>query len=266
MQISYPQLRNEIVEKNYATVSSSISMRKLELAAFHFMHLLESTEFKRVFAEKKIDPDNRSSRIGYFQKTTLKSYPTTTDFFHYNDYVEHYFREEFQNSSKEVETFFQLAREIYDESKYLMQKIILLFEKEFPGIYERFFPLDKKPYFYLRFLKYHPDPESDNLALGHYDRGGCTLALAESNTGLRIGKDQFQIVDVGHEAGEVLFIPGLMFPEITNSQLQPGWHDVIQRQDQYWSRDTARWSIVFFAGYTGMRNVHFEEAHTTKTS
>ncbi|MBI2572267.1 2OG-Fe(II) oxygenase family protein [Candidatus Woesearchaeota archaeon] len=263
MAFSYLKLKREIREKNYALVKSSISMQKLELGALYFLHLLESEEFKNNFAAVKIDPDNRSSRIGYFQKTTLKSYPTTTDFFHYNDFFENYFTTEVREANPQLKKFLELARQIYDESKYLMQQIILSFEKDFPEIHQRFFPIEKKPYFYLRFLKYHPDPDSTHLVLGHYDRGACTLALTESGPGLRIGKDEENLAYVEHDPHEVLFLPGLMFPEVTNGEFTPAWHDV-PNQEQCWDEKTARWSIVFFAGYSGMRNVHFEEAHTAK--
>ena len=59
-------------------------------------------------------------------------------------------------------------------------------------------------------------------------------------------------------------MPGLMFSEITSSPIKPIWHDVIKELNSGWSKDVARWSIVFFADYTDMRNVHFEEAHAIK--
>ena len=131
------------------------------------------------------------------------------------------------------------------------------FEKEFPGLYARFIVEDTHRRFYLRFLKYDTKGKGRFLARAHFDRGGATLAIAESAPGLRIGRNNSEtgilhLEEVSHEEHSAIFFPSYHFPRLTGPEFEPAWHDVTQSSDDQYSEDTARWAIVFFADVYGL--------------
>ena len=98
----------------------------------------------------------------------------------------------------------------------------------YPGLMDRFFT-EEEPHVLLRFIRYHWQESHENLAKPHYDAGSCTLAIAESEKGLRIGADQDTLKLIEHAPGEALFFLSSNFQRlVADATLKPAWHDVVQ--------------------------------------
>lgn len=145
-----------------------------------------------------------------------------------------------------------------------MLEVIHALNTAHPGLSEFFLPPDREPLILLRLLAYERMEPGDFLAKGHYDRGACTLAIAESAPGLRIGKAPEDLKEVTREPGTVLFFPGLILQESTGPELAPSWHDVIQKEEHVLNDKTARWAIVGFLGAWNQRNLSWQETHDPK--
>lgn len=252
-------IKKELREKNFTEVPFSLSKEELNKAATAFLEFLKLPEELKEKLHSRIREDDRGAQIGYRKKEQEYGDLDNKEYFHYNEYIEEEFKEFLEN--KEVNKFLKYAKIIYNESKETIRKIIKELDHEYPGIYRNFFPENKKPYFYLRFLKYNSTNKDIFLAKGHYDRGCCTLAIAESSPGLRIGKNDKEIYEVTHRENRVIFFPGKKLHEITSKVFRPAWHDVVQKGTNY-NKEVARWAIVFFADAKEMRITEYEEAHT----
>ena len=88
------------------------------------------------------------------------------------------------------------------------------------------------------------------------------MALAESAPGLRIGKDSESLRLVQRKDRLAIFMPGIHFPNLTNGDFVPAWHDAVSQDGD--TSSEARWAIVFFANAYRLRLPTFEEAHTPK--
>ena len=255
------KIKNELKERSYTEVQFNLPKEELNKAATAFLEFLKLPEELKEKIYFQIVPNNRGYKVGY--EKTQREYGDTDnkELFQYNEYAEEAFKE-LIDTKKEIAEFFKSTRKIYEEAKSVMDTIIKLFDKEFPGLHKKFFPEDTKPYFYLRFLKYNATNKGNFLAKGHYDRGSCTLALAESAPGLRIGKNDINLSEVKHKEKTAFFILGINFKKITSEELLPSWHDVVQKSEDCYSKEIARWAIVFFADPVGINNDTYEEAHT----
>lgn len=262
---SSEQILKELKENAYAVLPFGLSREEMEQAASDFMGFLSlPQEIKNKFFFK-LDLKNRGSGVGYVRKSKFSGDGDNKEYFHYNLYAEDFFKEmpESQNIP-EVKKFFDVARRIYDEASKTLSKTLTVLEERHPGIYNKFFHKDKHPFFYLRFLKYDISGKGKFLARAHYDRGECTLALAESAPGLRIGRNEETLKEVNRVDNTVLFMPALRFSEVVPGDFYPAWHDVIQKSDDVYSESAARWAIVFFADTQVENYVTLGEAHTQR--
>ncbi|MDA2936168.1 hypothetical protein MYX06_03045 [Patescibacteria group bacterium AH-259-L05] len=255
-------IRKQIQQKKYATVSFSLSKKELTSVAEHFLEFLRlPTELKEQFYFL-IDPKHRGSNVGYVRKQ--KEYGgDDKELFHYNEWAEDAFKELLTSGTPPVTNFFDSARNVYKAAKATIKRVIQAFEIEFPGMYKKFFPDKGYPHLYLRFLKYNVIERGTVLARGHYDISGCTLTITESGPGLRMGTDNSDLKPVECKEGDVLFTTGLNFKKITSAEFPLTWHDVIKTGRNY-SKDVARWSIVFFADPIGMEAPTLAQTHTLK--
>jgi hypothetical protein len=99
----------------------------------------------------------------------------------------------------------------------------------------------------LRFLRYSWSKSGKYLAKPHFDAGSFTLAIAESEPGLRIGSCPENLQLVAHKEKEAIFMLSSNFKKLMDTdQLSPGWHDVIQLNETIIGKPYARWAIVAF--------------------
>src|SRR3990167_7547937 len=90
----------------------------------------------------------------------------------------------------------------------------------------------------------------------------AVFSLAESAPGLRIGKSDKDLKEVFHKNKSALFMPAMDFWRITTPEFTPAWHDVVQKSQNAYNKDVARWAIVFFADISTIKRYTYEEAHT----
>lgn len=258
---SLQEIKKQLQEENFISVPFDMSRQDIEKAIaafFDFLSLPDEIKNKLYF---KIDPDNRGTEVGYRRREQRLGDLDNRQYFHYNEYADEPFLM-YAEQNPVTKKFLLEARNVYDHAKETLGDILKSFDSEFPGTHDKFFPSDVFPRFFLRFLAYDPAEKGEFLAKGHYDRGGCTLAIAESAPGLRIGKNDASLHELEHREGQALFFADLDFPSFTSEEFQPAWHDVIQKTENRLNDSVARWAIVFFADPIGMRNISFEEAHT----
>jgi isopenicillin N synthase-like dioxygenase len=224
---------SELEEKGFAEVKFPISDKEMNEAAKVFLEFLTlDQEIKEAIHVRK---RGESFNTGYV-KRKKEDGRDNKEYFHYHPILDELFPELKKSENTKITKFFEVARKIHDAAYKLNKKIVseLADDKSL----KKFYSKEKRERYSLRFLKYDKNEPGNFLASGHYDQGVCTLALAESHPGLRIHD-----VDVVHDNGKAIFMPGLLCKEI-NSSLKPAWHEVIQKEES--SEGYARWAIVFF--------------------
>jgi len=118
------------------------------------------------------------------------------------------------------------------------------------------------PHILVRFLKYDWQSSGKYLAKPHFDSGSCTLAIAESDAGLRIGScpDDLQLVE--HKTNQAIFMLSSNYRQLLNADtLSAGWHDVIQLDETRIGQPFARWAIVAFIEAQGVDALPRTETH-----
>ena len=255
------QIKKEIAERNYADTEFGLGKEELDTAAKEFISFIDlPPETKKEFYFK-IDQNDRKAELGYLNHKREKGNTDSKEYFHYHPMVDEAFGESVKKYSS-VSSFFAAAQKIYNEAVFSLAEMLDEFEKEFPGIKKQFFPDDSYDHFFLRFLKYDNGGEGEFLAKAHYDNGSYTLAIAESAPGLRIGKSDKDLKEVFHKNKSALFMPAMDFWRITTPEFTPAWHDVVQKSQNAYNKDVARWAIVFFADISTIKRYTYEEAHT----
>jgi isopenicillin N synthase-like dioxygenase len=259
--LTLEELTGQLREKSHAIVPFSLRHADFQQAIDRFVRFLALPlpEKEQVYYNMDLG-DDRGADIGYQRRLRSEGKIDNREFFHYHPIAEEKFSAA-SHQHPELRELLDAARRIYNESKQTMSDVLRAFDASYPGLHARFFPEHTEPNFCVRFLKYDMATPGEFLAKGHYDRGGCTLALAESAPGLRIGIDDLHLRDVIHDEGKALFMPGLSFPEFTNGDIPPTWHDVVQKGEDAYSPDIARWAIVFFADTYIKPKTTWEDRH-----
>ena len=72
------------------------------------------------------------------------------------------------------------------------------------------------------------------------------------------------VKEVVHEKGYGLFFPGAYLPEFTNETFAPSWHDVVQKDQDVFQANYARWAIVLFASAWDRQVLSWDACHTPK--
>lgn len=252
----------DIEKQQYTEIKFSLSQEKLRRAALAFLNFLTlPQDFKdSLYRPHPVDP--RDSGIGYVRKEKKAGLSDGKEYVHYLPVAEEYFKEALHSGEDKLTEFFNAARSIHKEAITLMEEVVTLLSIEFPELHKRFFPDEyANPRTPLRFLKYDTQGKGEFLARGHYDIAGCTLALAESAPGLRIGKDTSSLKPVLRKEGGAIFMPALNFPKLTDERFIPAWHDVVQHSEETLSEETARWAIVMFLAPKDLPAPSFEDVH-----
>ncbi len=263
MMSSYNALERQLNEQAYAVVPFSVTKAEMQRAIDVFLAFLALPLETKERAYFKIRPEGRGSEVGYKRYRRDEGQTDNREYFHYHRFAEERFAAA-RIEIPELDALLRVMKPIYDAAAQAFERALLSFEPNFPGIHQKFFSETQPGDFYLRFLAYDRAASGEFLAKGHYDRGCCTLALAESAPGLRIGKDNQHLAPVVHQEGQALFFPGLKFPDATSSAFVPAWHDVVQKGRDAYDDRVARWAIVFFADPAEMSAASYEDAHTSR--
>lgn len=262
--MTFETISKSIQSQHYVPIDFPLRKEDFEAAINVFMRFLDLPMDVKTPLYFKIDPEDRGTEVGYKRYIRDVGQTDNREYVHYHLAAETGFTKARQ-SIAEFDLLLQAMRSVYEIAKAELQKVLCEFDARFPGLYNEYFPRDKHEKLYLRFLKYDRAMPGDFLAKGHYDRGGCTLALAESAPGLHIGTNARDMRPVFHKEGQALFFPGIRFPELASNDFVPSWHAVIQKNEDVYSDTVARWAIVLFADPQEMSKVTYEEAHTPKT-
>lgn len=255
--IAYAELEQELKEKCHAVVPFRVSHKEFQEAIDVFVKFLALPLETKEKIHFKIRPEDRGTEVGYRRYLRDEGQTDNREYVHYHRLAEERFAEK-RRQIPELDELLRSMKRIHDEAVGTVHQIMLALDERFPGI------SNKIENHYLRFLKYDRAKPGEFLAKGHYDRGSCTLALAESAPGLRMGVDDQHLKEIVHHEGEALFMPGLKFSLITSGEFVPTWHDVVQKGDDAYSDDIARWAIVLFADAKDMPIITYDEAHTPR--
>lgn len=252
----------------FATVPFSISPTQVDEAIERFFAFLALPEEQKVPLAYKAISHRRGSRVGYKRSEGDAPGKDVKEFVHYHQSAETHFGDT-QKGPREFHALLEAMREIYLAGKQLTHTLVSSLESSRPGITTRFFPEQTDPSFFLRFLKYDLVDSinvGETLAVGHYDIGSITLAIAESTLGLRIGGDEgTEMIPIQHHPGQALVMAGYNLPsELPNLGIMPAWHDVILHADATPTSDAARWAIVMFNDAVGTRSASWEQTHTRR--
>lgn len=262
-------LVGELSERAYVAVPFPLSREEFVGAAgkfFDFLTLPQEVKDSLFFLRDQNDP--RGTEVGYVRtqgdKDTEYGFKDYKEYFHYHPLAKERFKEA-AAAHPALQEFLDAGEVIFAHAEDAAQGILKELATEFPELHDAFcIPLDPAERA-LRFLKYDAAGKGKFLARAHYDRGGCTLALAESAPGLRIGKDDATLTEVVHKEKTALFMPGFHFPELTDGRIPAAWHDVVQSGDDTYSNDAARWAIVYFINAQGRHLPTSAEVHVPKT-
>lgn len=262
--MDYSSLQKNIQSQSFAEVPLSVSPDDVQVAVRCFFDFLalSQTDKDRFAFDVKYDERDRGMDLGYRLRSSASGAGyDDKEFFHYNQYALIRFSNQTDNPPA-LNAFLQQAEKVYSSTLHAMQSVIRALDTEFPGLYEKTFPVGVEPTCVLRFLKYNQAGEGQFLAKGHYDRSMCTIAIAESAPGLRFGTDSEHIREVIHRPGIGLFFPGMQMAGYTSAAFPPSWHDVVQKSGQSFAPQVARWAVVFFCSPPNPNYFTREQVHT----
>jgi isopenicillin N synthase-like dioxygenase len=262
--ISLDRLVAQLQERPFAPVPLAFSAEVLEQGARDFLNFIALPDkVKDTLSLRHIPGMHPGYRIGYERRKRQKDGARDSkEFVHYTPEMSELLKDEIAQLPADLGIFLKTAEKIFRGAEATMWQVLTAFDEKFPGFSAQF----KAPgsYGLLRFLKYDRLKPGDFLAVGHYDRGGCTLALAESAPGLRIGFNDTDLAPVHRDRDQALFMPALFFENLTGGMVKPAWHDVIQRSADTVNDEIARWAIVFFIDPAGTPAYTAVDAHTPK--
>lgn len=251
----------DLRRQNYSCIDFGITKEQIDKAIAAYRDFLELPDEVKYHINFTTNPDSRRGDVGYVERDPKDSvYNDRKRFFHYHDAIKTRYRE-FLLQQPVVRRFVEAASPIWQESYAKGSEIMQLFEGRYPGIHERFFAAEE-PEILLRFLQYDWQEPRENLAKPHYDVGSFTIAVGESDKGLRIGSSSETLKPVEHKPGQAIFMLSKNFPDLVgDDEFKPSWHDVIQ-VGTLTTQSHARWAIVCFFEASGMKAVDRATART----
>ncbi len=241
-------LQKSFAEKGYHEVAFAASPEAIQKVADCFFTFLElpKEEKKRFSYSYKYNPEDahdRGADLGYhFRESSTGFGHDDKEYFHYNAHVREHFAS-LPEVPESLHAFIQAVDSVYQHVLNTLEPVAQMINNH----YQQPFIDLTCPLSVLRILKYNRTPAGEFLARGHYDRNICSLAIAESAPGLRIGPTPEDLLEVSHTKGQAILFPSLMFEDKTNKKVRASWHDVVQKTENHFRPDAARWAMVFFA-------------------
>lgn len=141
--------------------------------------------------------------------------------------------------------FFEFCDATYHSATDMVRRIVDATETDILGLTDQVFREGKPPAM-LRFLHYTPLRDDDPiLADQHFDRGGFTLHLYESDSGLQLLDWDYKWIDAPISRGKTVVFTGYTLDKFTKGACQKTWHRVARIKND--ARDNkGRFSIVYF--------------------
>ncbi len=261
----HPSPINQLLEQRYCKLALPITGAEISQVMEAFSKFLEEPEEVKRQIAFSINPSHRRGDIGYVHRDSNDDiYNDDKEYFHYHPGIDKRYPDLLAENPT-VARFCDLAKPIWiaarDRTKAFLSEHADTFNQIHEGIFDT-----EEPHIQLRFLRYFYQNPGRHLARGHYDAGSCTLAIAESDPGLRIGADEKHLEPVEHRDGEGIFMMGRNFPITANPKFLPSWHDVIQLGETIETRSFSRWALVSFFSVTGMSTVSRDKTHNPTLS
>lgn len=246
LELDPKELYQSLQEKFYAHVPFTIAPDLISKAIQAFFKFLELPEAIKSHINFSIAPKHRRGDVGYkHRKASDHIYDDNKDFFHYHPAVFEEYASFLENEPC-VKQFMLAAKPVWESLYQALQSIFNCFETEFPGVSAKIFN-GQREHILLRFLKYEWETAGHYLAKPHFDAGSFTLAISESAPGLRIGSGPENLQLVQAKENHAIFMFASNFRKILDSsKFLPGWHDVIQMDDNKIGKPFARWAVVAF--------------------
>jgi hypothetical protein len=251
----------QLQKQNFAQVPFLIDAQLIRQAIDAFFVFLEQPEIIKRHIDFTIAPNHRRGDVGYKQRMSDEHiYNDNKEFFHYHPALFEKYASFLENNPV-VADFVSKARPIWDMAYQTIHQILNSFEPQFPGVLDKVFNT-KHEHILLRFLKYDWQESGKYLAIPHFDAGSCTLAIAESCDGLRIGTCPDDLKLVNHKENNAIFMLSSNYKHLMNTnKLSAGWHDVIQLDDTCIGKPFARWAIVAFIEAHGVQALPRTKTH-----
>jgi len=247
--ISKEELHCSLRDAFYAHIPFEIEPTQIQDTVDSFFALMDLPDATKETLKSKIAPNHRRGDLGFVRRDpTDGAYSDKKEFFHYHPML---LSEKCAqiNCDPAIKAFIDNADRIWNKGVETVKDLVGKLESQFPGIYEKIFDDHHTPHVVLRFLRYEWDKTQENLAKAHFDAGSCTLAIAESCPGLRIGSCEADLKLIEHIPRKALFFLASNFKALANSNdLLPGWHDVVLTDEMASkvAQPFTRWAIVMF--------------------
>lgn len=247
--------------KPYAVVSFPTDQNEIQQAIDAFFEFLKLPDDVKYQLTAKISPRHRRGEVGFQHRDPDDGiYNDSKDFFHYHPVL----KEEHNQLIEEtpvIRNFLMAANVLWEKVYTTVYEILEFFDKDHPGTLDKIFDA-KNPHIILRFLKYNFNEAGKYLAKPHFDAGSFTLAIAESCPGLRIGTNPDDLEIVHHHTNQAIFMISSNIQKIIESnELKPGWHDVIQLEENKIGKPFARWALVAFIDGHNVEALPRRETH-----
>lgn len=263
MRLSAEKVINDLKSQNYVEVPLLVSREIIEKTANNFLNFLT---FPQDIKDKFIhilDHNDRGSHAGYALKSRFKGDSDNKEYFNYRYVTQRVLRDAIKRHNKDARlaNFLYSAGVLFDESLRALDSVVVPLNDQYPGFHKKIFA-DYDRLMALRFVKYDKLKFSQPLAQGHYDRGACTLAIAESSPGLCLEKNSGSLKKVVRSGHNAIFFPSYTFSEaIGSNEFPPVWHDVVQDAESH-SKEIARWAIILFVDIKTDLNISYEDTHS----
>ncbi len=257
-----PQIYYNLLSgKPYNELPFPISQSHITQTMAAFFEFLKLPEEIKSYIDFKISPLHRRGDIGFKHRDPDNDiYNDSKDFFHFHPLIFDRY-EEFIHKHSILNQFLKLALPLWEAAYDSVYEILSLFEKDCPGTISQIFETPE-PHIILRFLKYNWSDSGKYLAKPHFDSGSFTLAIAESCPGLRIGTHPADLEIVKHAPNQAIFMISSNFKKVIDTdKLSPGWHDVIQMDEEKIGKSFSRWAIVAFIDGHNVESLSRSETH-----
>lgn len=261
MIIDKETLYKSLKENYYCNIPIELSRKEIEDAMDAFVEFLSLPMDIKSEIDFSISKVHRRGDVGYKHRDPKDdAYNDSKDFFHYHPaLLERY--SDFIESNTIVKNFVSKAHPIWEKLYKIIQEIMLIFDKDYPGIYDKIFK-DGNPHILLRFLRYNWQTARKYLAKPHFDAGSFTIAIGESCEGLRIGSGPDDLKLVEHREYNAMFFISSNYKKLMDTEeFKPAWHDVIQMDESQIGNSYGRWAIVCFVDGIDVEALSREENH-----
>lgn len=244
--LTLEEAKESLCQHQYLQVPFSLPTNTIEEAVQAFFRFLQEPEDVKSHIDFNMSEKHRRGDVGLkYRNPDDHIYNDSKEFFHFHPEIfEKY--SEFLKENPVVLDFMMKAQPIWKAGYETAYKILEKFEPEFPKTIDKIFGA-KHPHVLLRFLNYHWAQSGKYLAKPHFDAGAFTLAIAESEPGLRMGSDPASLRLVEHKEDHAMFFFSSNYQKVMDTQdIKPAWHDVIQLDETKIGKPYARWAVVLF--------------------